>query len=389
VQTSHRQDVQDLKLQGVTCVVDGEVHLSQIDMVFEAGSFTVLLGRTRAGKTTLLRMLAGLDRPDSGRIYWGDTDVTRLSVRRRDVAMVYQQFVNYPSLTVYENIASPLRLRRAVGGAELDRRVREVADLLGLAPLLQRLPTELSGGQQQRTAIARALAKDAGLVLLDEPLANLDYKLREELRRELRAIFEARGTTVVYATAEPDEALLLGGRTAIIDEGRLLQMGPALDVYRHPSSERIAEIFSDPQLNVLDLEVRADGRGRVGQNQNQNQESEFALSHTLRELTPGKYRIGVRANHLHLARTSDADLRLQATTLVDEVTGSATLLHVAYGSATLTAQLPGMHRHALGSAVELFIPPERLLVFALDGHLVAHASSSNSSSVPPAAHGTH
>jgi glycerol transport system ATP-binding protein len=383
VQTSHRQDVRDLKLQGVTCVVDGNVHLSQIDTVFEAGSFTVLLGRTRAGKTTLLRMLAGLDRPDSGRICWGETEVTQLSVRRRDVAMVYQQFVNYPSLTVYENIASPLRLRRAVGGAEIDRRVREVADLLGLSPLLRRLPTELSGGQQQRTAIARALAKDAGLVLLDEPLANLDYKLREELRRELRGIFEARGTTVVYATAEPDEALLLGGRTAIIDEGRLLQLGPALDVYRYPNSERVAEIFSDPQLNVLDLEVRAGGRGRVGV------DSEFALSHTLRELTPGKYRIGVRANHLHLARTSDADLRLAATTLVDEVTGSATLLHVAYGPATLTAQLPGMHRHALGSAVELFIPPERLLVFALDGRLVAHASSSNSSSAPHAAHGTH
>ena len=387
VQTSHRQDVRALKLQGVNRVVDGETHLAQIDMLFEPGSFTVLLGRTRAGKTTLLRTLAGLDRPDSGRLYWGEQDVTQLGVRQRDVAMVYQQFVNYPSLTVYENIASPLRLRANVGGAEVDRRVREVADLLALSPLLQRLPTELSGGQQQRTAIARALAKDAGLVLLDEPLANLDYKLREELRRELRVIFDARGTTVVYATAEPDEALLLGGRTAILDEGRVLQVGPALDVYRRPNSERVARIFSDPQLNVLELEVRADGRGRVGT------EADVALSQRLRDLSPGRYRVGVRANHLRLTRASDADLRLGATTLVDEVTGSATLLHVAYGdgpsASTLTAQLPGMHRHALGSAVELFIPPERLLVFGLDGQLVAHASSN--SSLPPhaAAHGTH
>lgn len=382
MQTSHRQDVRTLKLQGVTRVVDGETHLAQIDMEFAPGSLTVLLGRTRAGKTTLLRTLAGLDRPDSGRVYWGEQDITHVGVRKRDVAMVYQQFVNYPSLTVYENIASPLRLRKKLGAAEIDRRVREVADLLVLGPLLKRLPTELSGGQQQRTAIARALAKDAGLVLLDEPLANLDYKLREELRRELRAIFEARGTTVVYATAEPDEALLLGGRTALIDEGRVLQVGPALDVYRRPDNERVAQVFSDPQLNVLDFEVRSDGSGRVGS------DSDVALGEHLRALAPGQYRIGVRANHLHLARSGSGDVRLAATTLVDEVTGSATLLHVAYGQATLTAQLPGMHRYALGSAVELFVPQERLLVFGLDGHLVAHASST-SSSVSNAAHGTH
>ena len=392
MQTSHRQDVMALSLQGVTRIVDGETHLSKIDIVLEPGSFTVLLGRTQAGKTTLLRTLAGLDRPDSGSICWGNRDVTQVSVRQRDVAMVYQQFVNYPSLTVYENIASPLRLRKNMGRAELDRRVHEVAELLGLVPLLKRLPTELSGGQQQRTAIARALAKDAGLVLLDEPLANLDYKLREELRRELRAIFEVRGTTVVYATAEPDEALLLGGRTAIIDEGRILQVGPALDVYRHPHTERVARIFSDPQLNVLDLEVQANGRGRVSAVQARAAAattSEIALGQALAVLAPGRYRVGVRANHMHLAARSPQDLRLAATTLVDEVTGSSTLLHVAYGDTTLTAQLPGVHRHALGTEVELFISPERLLVFDLAGQRVADASSTSSSASQQAAHGTH
>src|SRR6185436_6373661 len=164
------------------------------------GSFNVLLGRTRAGKTSLLRLLAGLDRPTAGAIRSDGADVTHVDVRRRNVAMVYQQFVNYPSLTVYENIASPLRLREGLGRDAIDRRVRETAAALRLDDLLNRLPGELSGGQQQRTAMARALAKDADLLLLDEPLANLDYKLREELRVEIRRLFRGRDAVVVYAT---------------------------------------------------------------------------------------------------------------------------------------------------------------------------------------------
>jgi glycerol transport system ATP-binding protein len=366
VNTSKSDRVPGLRLEGVFRSVEGELHLAGIDLTLEPGSFNVLLGRTRAGKTSLLRVMAGLDKPDRGRVFAGSEDVTHRHVRERQVAMVYQQFINYPSLTVYENIASPLRLRHDLARKELDRRVNEVAELLGLKPYLRRLPGDLSGGQQQRTAIARALVKDSKLVLLDEPLANLDYKLREELRVQLRALFAARGATVVYATAEPDEALLLGGQTAILDEGRLLQFGPALELYRRPNSERVAQVFSDPQLNLLELQVEAEGRGRVGDAE------AVPLSAPLRELAPGRYRLGVRADHLRLAAESATDLRLRTSTLVDEVTGSATLLHVAFGSSTLTAQLPGIHRRALGSEVELFIAPRRVFVFHLDGSLVAH-----------------
>jgi glycerol transport system ATP-binding protein len=227
----------------------------------------------------------------------------------------------------------------------------------------------LSGGQQQRTAIARALVKDASLVLLDEPLANLDYKLREELRVQLRAIFAARGATVVYATAEPDEALLLGGVTAVVHEGRLLQFGPTLSVYERPNCQAVAEVFSDPQLNLFDLEVTPNGTIQLGQATHLI-EARAESTQALRALVPGRYRAGVRAHHLRLEPASLADLRLRANTLVDEVTGSSTLLHVAFGSVTLTAQLPGIQRRALGSPVELFIAPERLFVFHLDGRPV-------------------
>jgi glycerol transport system ATP-binding protein len=179
-----------LSLQNIDKVVGRETHLKDINLALEPGSRNVLLGRTQAGKTSLLRIMAGIDRPTKGKILIDDRNVTRVSVRKRSVAMVYQQFINYPSLTVFKNIASPLKVS-GVPRAEIDRRVRETAAMLHLEDLLDRLPAELSGGQQQRIAIARALVKEAQLLLLDEPLVNLDYKLREELRMELQEIFEA------------------------------------------------------------------------------------------------------------------------------------------------------------------------------------------------------
>ena len=212
-------------LESVTMVSMGESLISDVSLTVEPGTMNVLLGPTQAGKTTLMRLMAGLDKPTSGRILVDGKDVTGVPVRQRSVAMVYQQFMNYPSLSVYENIASPLRVAR-LSAEEIDRRVLQAARLLGLESMLDRAPHQLSGGQQQRTAIARAIVKGADLVLLDEPLANLDYKLREELREELPPILKQAGAILVYATAEPLEALLLGGITATLSEGRVIQRGP-------------------------------------------------------------------------------------------------------------------------------------------------------------------
>jgi glycerol transport system ATP-binding protein len=188
-------------------------------------------------------------------------DVTCVSVRERNVAMVYQQFVNYPSFTVYENIASPLRLAKCLSAKEIDAKVRATAEMLQIEHLLDRLPAELSGGQQQRTAMARALVKGASLLLLDEPLVNLDYKLREELRSEMCQIFGRGITTVVYATTEPQEALMLGGNTAVLDAGRLLQNGPALEVYHRPATVGTSQVFSNPPINLI---RRASARRAAG-----------------------------------------------------------------------------------------------------------------------------
>ena len=244
-------------LQNVTRTVDGVPTIRDVSLTLERGTLSVLLGPTLSGKTSIMRLLAGLDKPATGRVLVDGKDVTGADVRQRSVAMVYQQFINYPSLTVYENIASPLRVQ-GKPKAEIEKRVAEAAALLRLEPFLKRTPLQLSGGQQQRTAIARALVKGADLVLLDEPLANLDYKLREELRAELPRIFEASGAIFVYATTEPSEALLLGGDTVCMWEGQALQTGATPKVYRHPDTLRVAQVFSDPPLNIIGIEKKGD-----------------------------------------------------------------------------------------------------------------------------------
>ena len=224
-----------LELRNVVKRVGAETHIYETSVRLAEEGFNILLGTTLAGKTTLLELMAGLERPTSGEIWFDGRNVTGVPVQKRNVSMVYQQFINYPNFTRLREH----RLAAARGAACAQRRStaasRRIAELLRLTPMLQRRPAELSGGQQQRTALARALVKDADLVLLDEPLANLDFKLREELRDELPKLFAGRRCTVVFATTEPIEALLLGGHTAALLEGRITQFGPTAEVYRQPA----------------------------------------------------------------------------------------------------------------------------------------------------------
>lgn len=342
-----------LALERVTRQLGGHTHLYPLDLGFEAGSLTVLLGPVQAGKTTLMRVLAGLDRPSTGRLLDDGRDVTGLDVRRRSVAMVYQQFINYPNFTVFQNIESPLKL------AGLDRRtregrVRDISARLGLDGLLGRLPAELSGGQQQRTALARALVKDSRLLLLDEPLVNLDYKLREELRDDMKALFKTGERTVVYATTEPHEALLLGGRTCILKEGRLVQVGETQDVYRRPASLEAAQLISDPPMNFMPGTVQG-GTAQI--------EHGPAVPSGL---PPGRYIFGLHAGHLSL---DQGEAAVPVTLELAEINGSETLLHGVSGGLALLLQLSGVHNLALGTPLVFRFDPARLYAFDAAGHL--------------------
>ena len=349
----------ELRLEGIGRTVGAETWLHPMDLALRPGTVTVLLGATQAGKTSLMRIMAGLDRPDRGRVRVDGQDVTGLPVRDRNVAMVYQQFINYPSMTVRDNIASPLKLHRTPK-ATIDKKVRELAERLHIDIFLDRLPAELSGGQQQRVALARALAKNAPLMLLDEPLVNLDYKLREELREELSALFSTGDSTVVYATTEPGEALLLGGWTAVMDQGELLQYGPTAEVFHRPASLRVARAFSDPPMNLLAAEV-ADGGARL--------QDGAVVAVDLPRQTSRALTLGIRASALRLS-PRPGDLALPGRVELAEISGSDTFVHVHTAVGELVAQLTGVHEFELGAALTLHVQPAQVHVFDASGALL-------------------
>jgi glycerol transport system ATP-binding protein len=335
-------------------------------MTLERGTLNVLLGATLAGKTSLMRLMAGLDAPTSGRVFVEGTDVTGWPVQRRSVAMVYQQFINYPSLTVYENIASPLRVA-GIARAEIESRVRDAARLLKLEPYLDRKPLNLSGGQQQRTAIARALVKRADLVLLDEPLANLDYKLREELREELPKVFAASGAIFVYATTEPSEALLLGGNTATLFQGRVTQFGPTPQVYRQPGNLTTARVFSDPPLNVLSVSKR-NGSAVLSTG------GEMRATGALAAVPDGDYTVGFRAHHLTFEASGENEIAIASTVSVAEITGSESYVHLDAEQHRFVSLVPGVRRFEPGTRITAYLDPRHLFLFDGEGRLAVRST---------------
>lgn len=344
-----------LELRNVCKKVGADFHINDVSLTFAAGSLNILLGPTLAGKTSLMRLMAGLDQPTSGTIHVDGRDVTGMAVQKRNVAMVYQQFINYPNLTVYENIASPLRLSK-VGSAEIDARVGQVAQLLKLEPMLGRLPQELSGGQQQRTALARALVKGAELVLLDEPLANLDYKLREELREELPKIFSATGAIFVYATTEPSEALLLGGNTVALHQGTVAQFGPTIEVFRRPENLIAAQTLSDPPLNLLPVT-------KLGNRILYKSHIEIPLFGPLPQLPDDLYTIAFRPHHLYLRRPSERAIGIKAKVAVTEITGSESFVHVDVAGVRWVLLASGIHNIDVAETIEIYMDPGTFYVF--------------------------
>ena len=347
----------ELTLERIEKQVGAQTHLYPLDLALVPLAVTVLLGATQAGKTTLMRLMAGLDVPSKGRVKADGVDVTGLPVRERNVAMVYQQFINYPSMTVADNIASPLKLRGEKG---IDARVNELAAKLHIEPFLKRLPAELSGGQQQRVALARALAKKAPLMLLDEPLVNLDYKLREELRDELSQLFAAGESTVVFATTEPTEALLLGGYTAVMDAGELLQYGPTAEVFHRPKSIRVARAFSDPPMNLIAGDAATLGVSlAAGVN----------LSVPLPSASTAALTVGVRASALRVVQ-QPGDVALPGRVELAEISGSDTFVHVDTQAGELVAQLTGVHVFTLGAPITLYLDAAQVHVFDAAGNLL-------------------
>ncbi|MGA0862013.1 MAG: ABC transporter ATP-binding protein [Pelagibacteraceae bacterium] len=351
-----------LELKNIEKKVGLETFIYPTNLKLEKNTINVLLGSTLAGKTTLMQIMAGLDKPTAGEIWFNDQNVTGVKVQKRNVSMVYQQFINYPNYTVYENIASPLKIT-GVDANEIKERVGKVAELLKLSPMLDKKPNELSGGQQQRTALARALIKDSDLILLDEPLANLDFKLREELREELPKLFENRECIVVYATTEPSDALMIGGNTATILEGKIIQYGKTLDVYNNPENLTSAEVFSDPPMNIAKVNKSGDSCSLSEAN---------TTWKTNKKIKDGNYTIGIRPHNVTVEKTSTNSLEIKGKVMISELSGSESLIHFKYGQSNWVSLSSGSHKINIGEEMKLYMNVDECLFFDQNNRLVSN-----------------
>ena len=320
-----------VRLEKVCKAFDDVPVVKDVSLDLPTGSLTVFLGPSGCGKTTTLRMLAGLESVSSGRIFIGDNDVTDLDPRDRNIAMVFQNYALYPHKTVAENMAFGLRVRK-VDPAEIERRIRTASELLGLSQLLERRPRQLSGGQMQRVALGRALVRDAEVFLLDEPLSNLDAKLRVQMREEIYKLQRRLGKSMVYVTHDQVEAMTLADQIAIMRDGQVQQVASPLEIFDRPVNLYVATFIGTPEMNILTM--RREGDRLVAP----------ALS-----LQPGRFlpavkdgvqvKVGIRPDHVQLA-ASESDASAWLTIDVCEQLGTTTLLSGHLGEQSFRTLLP-------------------------------------------------
>ena len=368
----------DVSFRDVTKVFPGDATaIDRLTLDVPDGEFMILVGPSGCGKTTALRLVAGLESATSGTITIGGRNVTHLSPRDRDIAMVFQNYALYPHMTVYKNLAFGLRQRR-VTRTEIDRRVTEMSAMLGLDQLLRRRPGQLSGGQRQRVAMGRALVREPKAFLLDEPLSNLDAKLRVQMRAELKRLHQRLGVTTIYVTHDQVEAMTLGDRLAVMSAGKLQQIGTPQDVYEKPDNVFVAHFIGSPPMNLLkglvtggvvragDLEAPAPGA-----------------------VPDGPYVVGIRPESLSLAGPDEAVAALPFEVEVVEPLGGELLAHGSVGGqlaspdveeselllagtaarARITARLDGRLRLKAGDRVRLAVHPGEIYLFEAESGL--------------------
>ncbi len=348
----------DVSIRNVTKKFGKAEIIHGISCDIKDGEFIVILGPSGCGKSTLLRLVAGLEEITTGEIVIDGRVVNRLEPAARDIAMVFQNYALYPHMTVFRNMAYGLKMRR-MPKEEIEQRVRHAARILELEGLLDRKPRQLSGGQRQRVAMGRCIVREPKVFLFDEPLSNLDAKLRVQMRLEIRKLHEDLGITSIYVTHDQVEAMTLGDRLVVMDDGHAAQIGSPLDIYERPAGLFVAGFIGSPAMNFLDAEIAAEGRTVV-------------LPGPIRlpldgALPPGlggkKVVLGIRPEHLEPGHDRPEALRLTVDQV--ELLGADTLVHGHFGDArnALTARLPGVHRFEKHAVVPLAVSPQKLHLF--------------------------
>ena len=332
----------DIKLKNLSRRWGSFVAVKNVSLDISDGEFLVLLGPSGCGKTTTMRMIAGLEDVSSGEIFIGGRKVNGLEPKDRDIAMVFQSYGLYPTMTVYENIRFPLKVRR-VPQAEHDTRVRKAAGMVELDDYLHRRPSELSGGQRQRVALARAIVRQPTVFLMDEPLSNLDAKLRVSTRAQIKNLHHELKTTTIYVTHDQIEAMSLADRVVVMNKGEMQQVGPPAEIYDTPANTFVASFIGSPAMNLLKGEMQ--GGTFTGKN--------IAVS-GLSKHFKGPVTLGFRAEDAKIARK---DVNLTAPVYSMELLGEASQVTVQAGDALVAIKAPKHYRAAIGSTVTVHVPP--------------------------------
>lgn len=338
-----------IKFQNVTKAFGDTRVVDDLNLEIDDGEFVVLLGPSGCGKTTTLRMLAGLEFATSGDIYIDDDRINDVPTQHRDLAMVFQSYALYPHMTIADNIAYPLRVRK-LDKQERTKRVTEVARMLEIEALLDRKPRQLSGGERQRVALARAIVREPRAYLMDEPLSNLDARLRVQMRGELKRLQHQLGTTTIYVTHDQAEAMTLATRVAVMRRGRLQQFDTPLNIYNRPANRFVAEFVGSPSMNFID--------GKI------DNETFLSESIKIRVTRPDtdQITIGIRPEHIRVS-TEPQDGTIPATVYVTELMGNETFVFLSVGSNKLIARAAADFRAEVESPVWLRIDAEKAHYF--------------------------
>jgi multiple sugar transport system ATP-binding protein len=345
-----------VELVNITKRFPGITALKDVSFLINDGEFFVLLGPTGAGKTTTLRVISGLGRQDEGTIYFDDEPIDDLTPADRNIAFVFQQYSLYPTMTVFDNLAFPLKSPlRKLPKAEIKKRVEEAAEKLRITHLLYRKCGHLSGGEMQRVSIGRAIVREPRIFLMDEPLSNLDAKLRESLRVELQHLQKTQGSTTLFVTHDQIEALTMADRIAVLNEGRIIQVGTPEDIYDRPASTFVAQLVGTPRINLVPA-VRENGILNI-------QDSEVTVPSTQDLNLPARFQLGIRPEDIR----PDADGKYTGILALTEPLGVETILHIQVGERTLVSLIPGMTSFRIGEPVNFSLVQERLHYFDFNG----------------------
>ena len=355
----------DVHLKNIVKKFGRTIAVNGITLDIKDGEFIVLLGPSGCGKTTTLRVIAGLEKPDGGHVFFGDREVTYLPPRERNVSMVFQSYAIWPHMTVYDNIAFPLKIKK-VPREEIDKKVKWAAELLQISELLNRYPHQLSGGQRQRVAVARAIVVEPDVLLMDEPLSNLDALLRVKMRSELKKLQRRIKVTTIYVTHDQVEAMTMGDRIAVMNAGKIMQVGTSEEIYLKPKNIFVAGFVGSPQMNFFEASVRIEDKNVFLDAGDFTITLEGEFSELLKNYDGKTVIVGIRPEHMYpldLIASREKTSEIEGTIDFVEALGSDTIVHINTGSMIIVMKISGAHHYKIGSKIRVALDLRHIHIF--------------------------